>query len=458
MSIQHIARLSASETQHIGTPRQLVTGLMRWIRAGGESSDIWPALYQWLVTSTGKDRVNAMRDQAWPALRYTNTAKLDPALAVELFPSPLQARVKQLETLAECPFRHFAKYGLNLRDRDEPDVTGIDLSNAYHDILENLVRDVLETKTDWCHLQPEQAKEMIRLHAAEIGRRLRGELMLSTARNRFLLDRIERNLEHAVATMCEVHRRGKYRPAFANLRFGTGGTLPAHIVKTPAGAEVHLHGQIDRVDLNDKRTGFVVADYKMAAGPLAMDRVFHGLSLQLLTYLLVIQANGQELVGGKLTPAAAFLLQLLRSPQKVEHPSEAVAPDDPGFPLRVMPRGIIDDRAIKSLDQNLTTGASVVINVFINKTGERGRQNTTDAAGKEEFEAVLRHVEKRLGELADQITTGDIAVAPYMVARKTPCSRCEFRSVCRFEPGLNRYRMLQPMKREEVLLAVTNPI
>jgi ATP-dependent helicase/nuclease subunit B len=228
-------------------------------------------------------------------------------------------------------------------------------------------------------------------------------------------------------------------------------------VRTPTGDEVHLHGQIDRVDLNDKGTGFVVADYKLAAGALALDRVFHGLSLQLLTYLLVIQANGQELVGRKLTPAAAFLLQLLRSPQKVEHPSEGVSPEDPTFHLRVMPRGIIDDRAIKSLDQNLTTGASLVINVFINKTGERGRQNTTDVADQVQFEAVLRHVEKRLGELADQITTGDIAVAPYMIARKTPCSHCEFRSVCRFEPGLNRYRILQSMKREEVLAAVCGP-
>jgi ATP-dependent helicase/nuclease subunit B len=455
MPIQHIARLSSSDAQNIGTPRQLVTELMRWIRAGAPSNPLWPALYQWLVTSTANDRVDAMRDQAWPALQYTNTATLSAASAGQLFPSPLQVKVKQLETLAECPFRHFAKYGLNLRDRDEPDVTGMDLSNAYHDILENLVRDVLETKTDWCSLKPAEAKQMIRLHAAEIGRRLRGELMLSTARNRYLLDRIEQNLQQAVATMTEIHRRGKYRPAFAALRFGDGGTLPAHIVQTPAGQSVHLHGQIDRVDLNDKGTGFIVADYKMAAGPLALDRVYHGLSLQLLTYLLVIQANGQELVGRKLSPAAAFLLQLLRSPQRVEHPSEAISPDDPTFPLRVMPRGIIDDRAIKSLDQNLTTGSSVVINVFINKTGERGRPNATDAADKAQFEAVLRHVEKRLGELADQITTGDIAVAPYMIAKKTPCPRCEFRSVCRFEPGLNRYRMLAPMKREEVLEAVT---
>jgi ATP-dependent helicase/nuclease subunit B len=253
--------------------------------------------------------------------------------------------------------------------------------------------------------------------------------------------------------MLEIHRRGKYRPAFANLRFGDGGTLPAYIVKTPKGDEVHLRGQIDRIDLNAKRAGFVLNDYKMAAGPLAMDRVYHGLSLQLLTYLLVIQANGQQLVGQKLTPAAAFLLQLLRSPEKVDHPSEGKLPEDPNFALRIKPRGLIDDRAIPSLDKNLATGASDVLNVYKKKDGDIGRFGTSDAAEKAEFEAILKHVEKRLGELADQV--GDIAVAPYMIARKTPCSHCEYRSVCRFEPGINRYHMLQPMKREEVLVAVT---
>lgn len=455
--VQQIVRSFQPNVEQIGTPRQLVTDLMRWVRGGAQEAhgQAWPALYQWLVTTSGHG-LASMRDRAWPALRYTNKSHLNEALARELFPSPLQVNARQLETAAECPFRHFARYGLRLRGREQPDVTGIDLSNAYHDILENLVADLLAATKDWCELKPAEAAEMIRLHAAEIGRRLRGELMLSTARNRHMLDRIEQNLRQAVATMCEIHRRGKYRPAFVNLRFGEGGKLPAHSVTTPAGKQVQLHGQIDRVDLNARRTAFVVDDYKMSSSPLALDRVYHGLSLQLLTHLLVIEANGELLVGQKLTPAAAFLLQLLRSPEKVDHPGDAILVEDPDFHLRVKPRGIIEQRAIPSLDQKLTEGGSVVINAYINKTGEVGRRGFSDVAEKSEFDALLRHVETRIGELADRITTGDITVAPYMIARQTPCSRCEYRSVCRFEPGINRYRMLAAMKREDVLVAVTN--
>jgi ATP-dependent helicase/DNAse subunit B len=43
-----------------------------------------------------------------------------------------------------------------------------------------------------------------------------------------------------------------------------------------------------------------------------------------------------------------------------------------------------------------------------------------------------------------------------MIGRQPPCPHCDFRSVCRFEPGVNSYRMLNAMKREEVLKEVTD--
>jgi ATP-dependent helicase/nuclease subunit B len=453
LPVQEIARSTKSDPSRIGTQRQLVTGLMRWVRSGAdpETGPVWPALYQWMVTSDF-----ARHQQAWRALSYNNAAELGPTLAAELFPWPMQASAAQLETMAECPFRHFARYGLQLRNREEERVSAIDLGRAYHDILENIVLDCLAAKKDWCSLKPAEASEMIRIHAAEIGRRLRGELMLSSARNRHMLRRIEVNLEQAVTSMCEIHRRGKYRPAFGKVRFGRGGSLPAHAVKTPKGNEVHLHGQIDRVDLNDKRRAFIAVDYKMRAGALAWDKLHYGLSLQLLTYLLVISANGEQLTGQKLAPAAVLALQVLRSPQLVPHPSEAMSPENPDFPRRMKPRGLIETRAADSLDQHWRAGeASAVIQAYKNKDGALGRLGISDLVEKSDFDALLKHVEKRIGELAEQISTGDVAVMPYMLNRLTPCSRCEYRSVCRFEPGINRYRMLQGMKREDVLVAVT---
>jgi ATP-dependent helicase/nuclease subunit B len=460
-SVRHIPRPSKADPDSIGTPRQLVTALMRWVRGGGDTAANlpWPPLYQWLANYTCcNDAIDTMRYRAWKALGYMNAAHLSLERAAQLFPQPLQATVARLETFAACPFRHFAKYGLHLRGRDEPDVTAIDLSNAYHRVLEELLKSIIDAKQDWCALDPAAAAELIRTYTAAIGRTLRNELMLSTARNRYILERVERTLEQAVAAMCEMHRRGKYRPAFAPLRFGDGDAshLPAHHVATPKGNALHLHGQIDRVDLHAKGGAFTVADYKLGVSPLALDRVYHGLSLQLLTYLIVVQTGGQQLAGRKLTPAAGFFLQLLRSPQTVDHPGEALAPDHPDFHLRIKPRGILDTRAIHSFDAGLAEGASTVINVHIKKDGQVGFRGKSDAVDEAEFTAILKHVERRLGELTDRLLAGEVRVEPYWIGRETPCPRCEYRSVCRFEPGINRYRTLQAMKREDVLVQLTS--
>jgi ATP-dependent helicase/nuclease subunit B len=491
--IENVPRSSHGTIESIGTPRQLVTSLMRWARAGGaaeaagktkmedggsgiaqstsghlpssifhppssSASDPRPALYQWLAThACCDDAIDVMRFRAWKALSYSNQASLSAETAARLFPLPLQATAAQLETFAQCPFKHFVRYGLNLQPREEPDVTGLDLSNAYHRILENLIGDVLEKRQDWCELSAAEKREMIQLHTAEIGRTLRNELMLSTARNRYLLERIEQNLALAIESQCEMHRRGKYRPAYAGLKFGGANCkLPAHQITTPTGATLQLRGQIDRVDLHRKGGAFTVSDYKLGAGPLSLDRVYHGLSLQLLTYLLVIQANGEALAGRKLTPAAAFVLQLLRSPQAIDHPDEAMAPDHPDFHLQVKPRGIIDARAVDSLDNGAQGGRSSVISVYVKKDNTLGFRQTTDTAEPSEFNAILRHVEKRLGELADQIIAGKIGVQPYWINRKTPCPNCEFRSICRFEPTINKYNILPGIKRDEVLKMLTS--
>ncbi len=442
---------------NIATPRQLVTSLMRWVRGGHLDSAPHRALYQWLAQHDCDGQpIDRMRYHGWKALGYSNTAQLEAEAAAKIFPSPLQATASQIETFAACPFRHFVRHGLKLRDRDDPDITAIDLSNAYHKVLEDLIGEILQSQTDWCELSDDEIGKIVQNYLTEVGRTLRGELMISSARNRYLLDRIERNLLQAIAAQREMNRRGSYRPAFASLRFGgENAKLPAHEIPTPGGKQIKLRGKIDRVDLNKKGSAFTIADYKLSAGALSLDDVFNGLSLQLLTNLLVLQACGEQLVGRKITPAAAFFLQLLRSPQNVDHPNEGMAIDHPDFHLRLKPRGLIESRAIHSLDNRTTKGASPVVSFFLKQDQQLGNRHNTDVAHESEFTAILNHVELKLGELADRIIAGEISITPYWINGNTPCPRCEYRSLCRFEPGINRYNKLYSMKREEVLAKLT---
>jgi ATP-dependent helicase/nuclease subunit B len=372
-----------------------------------------------------------------------------------LFASPLAARVTRIESFAACPFQHFAAHVLGLRGRAEPDVTALDLGHIYHSVLRHVVGDMVRSRRDWSDASPRTA-QLIHSQTAAIGQRLRDQIMLSTSRNQYLLQRVEKTLEQVMTAQEAAIRRGQFRPAKVDLRFGEDAKWPAFSVPTQKGNRVDISGSIDRIDILKTPDGdhVSVTDYRLRADALALDRVYHGLSLQLLTYLLVLQAGGQELAGRPLTPAAAFYVRLLRQLEDIDHPGDALSPEDPAFDLQVKPRGMFDARFVRDLDSDLTTGASDVVQVYVNKDGGIGRKNSSDAAGQNEFTALLRLVRQRIGEAVDRLLSGDIRVMPFRIRQESPCARCDFRSVCRFDPAVNRYRILESLNREEVLSRV----
>jgi ATP-dependent helicase/nuclease subunit B len=444
----------------IGTPRQLVTALMRWAREDDPAADAqqpWAALYQFLVDHKNyDDAIGVMRYKAWRGVGYRNDARLSDDVARQLIPGALRASVTRIETFATCPFRHFATFHLGLTVREDQDVTPMDLGNVYHSILERIVERVLREKSDLCAMEAPLTRAMISEYAAEVGRSLRGELMLSTARNQYLLNRIEKTLERVCATQKAVLSRGAFRPAFAELQFGMDekDPLPPLHIRTPGGRDVMLRGKIDRVDLARDGAEVAVIDYKMRGGTLDLASVYHGLSLQLLTYLLVLESSGEQLFKKKVTPVAAFYAKLLRQLESIKHPRDAKEVDHPSFDLKrdVRPRGVFDERYLRRLDDDACAGQpSEVVNCRVNKDGNIGNINASDASDAAAFAALLRYVERRIGELADDLIAGAVEVMPYRMGEQTPCPRCEFRSVCRFDPAINHYLHLEPMKRAAVL-------
>jgi ATP-dependent helicase/nuclease subunit B len=436
----------------VATPRQLITGAMRWVRQEKEDAD-WPALYQWLATEArGVVRIDKLLRRAWPALSYENAAALTPAVAEVLWANPLCGSAAQLEAFAACPFMHFLRYGLELQPRPEPEVSSLDLGHVYHHVLQHVVGTLLKQRKTWADLADPHKQRLVSAAVDRIGHALRGEIMLSTARNRYLLNRIELTLGQVIATQTQGAARSRFKPGFARVRFGgEGSLLPELIVQTPKQREVRLSGHIDRIDIHDDGHTVTAIDYRLTDHSLSLAEVYHGLSLQLLTYLLVLESSGEVLAGRKLTPAAAFYVRMLRWLGDVDNPKEALDASDPRFALKAKPRGLVDQRIVLEIDQQLQPGQrSDVINAHLKKDGVFAAKSTSDLADGQEFAALLTHVKRTLGDLADGILGGQIAVWPYIMGDQTPCPTCDYRSICRFE-GRRGYRFREGHGREKVL-------
>ena len=78
---------------------------------------------------------------------------------------------------------------------------------------------------------------------------------------------------------------------------------------------------------------------------------------------------------------------------------------------------------------------------YIKKDGTMGQSGIL--LDEERLTDLLRFAWLKIGELADEILAGRIDVHPYRLRNHSPCANCDFRPVCRFDPGINRYRSLK---------------
>jgi ATP-dependent helicase/nuclease subunit B len=470
-------RRIASTTDAIATPAQALRHLLVWARRakhdahGDDPDSAW--LYQWAVAQKAGDTsalhtrddfpvpaflpgkatdFATLRNRVWTSLAYRNDAEMSPDVAGQLFASPLQASVSRFESFAACPFQHFARYGLRLQPGVERDLTAMDLGTVYHGVLERLVRSAIEARTDFAFDTQLTPGDITRI-ANEIGESLRSEVFIASARNRYTLQQIENAVTKLLRAQQHVLAHSAFRPAYTELDFGPAdtATLKPLELTSPRGTRIILSGKIDRVDIDPQHSLFTVTDYKLAGQTLQLPYVAHGLMLQLLTYLLVLQRQLGELHGKPLTPAAAFYVKVLRSIESVSHPSDAPAADSGAFHKKSRPRGVINAQHAGALVRPDTqTNINDVLSVIFNKDGALSAK-AQDAVESNVFLTLIDYVRQQIEALADRVTSGDVSVTPYRLGDETPCARCDYARVCRIDRVINFYRILPPMKSDEAV-------
>lgn len=430
---------------------------LRGDKAGTHERRLWNRLY--VACWEDESLATAVRG-AMAALKYSNEASLDGDAIQRLYGQPFRSSVTRLECFASCPFRHFAQYGLRLEEREEHRLAALELGTVSHKIMEDFVREMMAEAESLHELEDDVIERRLQTKAVSAARELHDELLLGDARSRYLIERCSLDLGKFVRGLRSWSRRARFRPRAAELAFGLDeqGALPALELTTPKGRRLNLWGRIDRVDVAELRDTWLAAvvDYKRQRDRrLSLCEVYHGLALQLVTYLLALQEHGRSWLGRPVEPAGALYLPLLYKNELVAHPGDASMAGEEAQERAVKGRGLLNGKHFEAFDTKTSSGSSPIVSAYIRRDGAFGRLDTTDVAQGEQFRAVLGHVKSRILELGDRMFDGDIRVAPARLGRWMPCSYCLYRSVCRFDVQTNEPRTLREMKRTQALDRMT---
>jgi len=387
------------------------------------------------------------------AIEYDNRAQLESDVVEDLFEQQIRSSATRLSTFAACPYRHFARYILELKERKEFKLEPLDLGNFYHGILDSLLKRLNAERKDFAAIDD---TELLELLNEQIESFIKNNTFLSNFvgrrdYNEFIIRSACEVLERCVLAIAQMVRAGSFKPSLSEVSFGnvrdSRETIGTYEISLTDGRILSLAGKIDRLDFaeidGDKIA--VVFDYKRSNTSFSWSKLYHGLDIQLPIYMLAVRnAAGSE----KMNAAGAFYMPVDVSPATTtfaELPNKADSFD-------YKARGIFNGRYFRHLDHIVESGWSKFYSFSVTSKDEQyGHYAKSAALMPDDFEQALKFAEDKIGRLAQDILSGKIDITPYRLSQKSPCSFCEYGPVCRFDWQINDYNVLEQINKLQVI-------
>ena len=415
-----------------------LAGMLREAVHQGEGSAALLELLRIVRSQPGGEEAAAALEKA--ALEAGSFSFLTGETSAALYGSSLAAGVSRMEIFAACAYRHFAGYGLKLKERERWEIRPADMGTVFHQTLERYSRVLSERNPDgWFTLSRPEQETLVRECLQDVSGEYGSGLFSDTARNRSALQRMERILVRTVWALTEQVRAGSFVPSGFEIRFPDGERQ-----ETDRPGKILSVGRIDRVDLCETQDEIQVKviDYKSGSTRFDLTSLYHGLQLQLLVYLEEAMRQQEKLRPGKRPVAAGAFYCRLQDPVIEGEPSDLLPEREEILEERLLqelrPDGLVNvrDDVISHL-AGKTPDPSRVIPVSYTAKGDISSRSRVATPGQ--LALLLDFVRDRVTQLGQSILKGEITPAPVRYQERSACTYCPYHVVCGFDkkvPGM----------------------
>ncbi len=381
------------------------------------------------------------------ALEYDNKANLETAVLKQLFGPILRSSASRLSAFAQCPYKYFARYVLELAERKESKFEPLDIGRFYHQVLDRVLKELKQSSEDFATVVNERLIEVLKQVVAQV---IESDSFIKgfcrrSKHNTFIVASACQALQDFLPAVSRMVRAGEFRPLFSEVWFGGEGNGGEFKLVLSDRRDVSLAGRIDRIDVTKTDTGClaVVFDYKRSNAAFSWSKFYHGLDMQLPIYMLAVQSSKLPAIAG-CDIAGGFYIPVETKARPAQEQRKE------GFDYKSS--GLFNGQFAFLLDKQAKQNSSYY-NFYVNKDGSPyGSYNNRGALKPEDFQKTLKYCEKKIAEIAQAIVTGCIDVKPFKLGTSfSACTFCEYKSVCRFDWQINDYNSLQPKTKLDVL-------
>lgn len=448
-----------ADLRFVAHPRRTLSSLasrLRLVKSGQALNPPWRQVYNW---ARQQPALQPSLRNIVSGLLYTNSERpLAHATSRALYGPLLHASISKLEQYQACPFAHFLTYGLHLKERAVYKLAAPDLGQLFHAALKQIGDWLAQRGCGWENLSWHDCRTLAAQAVDGLAPSLANDILASTSRFRYLTNKLRRITARAVWALSQHARQGLFRPLALEYSFGDGQSAPGLKITLSDGTVMIVGGRIDRIDSweQSEEVWLRVIDYKSGGAGLKMAEVYHGLKLQLLTYLRVALRQAPALCDGRAGKPAGLLYFPVKDPVVESNKPLTEAEADQEILQRMRMSGFVvaEPQVVKSMDQTIS-GRSLLIPVGMTKNGEF--YQSTPVLTPAQFDALFAHVRKIFTAAGEAIVQGHVDIKPYKMRGSTPCTYCLFQAVCRFDRlrQENNYRVLSDIPHDQVLQRIT---
>ncbi len=381
---------------------------------------------------TNDKDLNDVSDTVNSALNYDNKAQLDDKIIKNFFTVTLKASATKLSSFASCPFQYFSRYILKLQPRKEFEFKPLDKGRFYHKILEELIKKLNKDKLDITTIDKEKLLEILN---AQIDKLLDEDsfiksLLKHSKHNAYIIETARETIEDFVIAVSQMIAAGRFRPEMTEADFGyEQDALGEFSQPFDDKRKLILKGYIDRLDIADTDEGKLatIFDYKLSDRTFSWRKFYYGIDMQLAIYMLAVKHSQLDC-----KPVGAFYIPIENNSIKA--------------------KGIFNGQCFNRLDAQIEKGWSKYYNFMLSKDkAQYGSYSISGALKPDDFALITNATKAKIIALADQIIKGDIDVSPYRLGTNSPCTNCDYRSLCRFDWRVTDYRILDSLGKDQVL-------
>jgi len=441
--------IETSEDEKISNNRGTVDYLISSIRdyiEGDGINPVWKDAYSW-YEANDEDIIKIINE----GMLYENKAeKIKRENLKSIYREPTTLSVSKIENFASCPFKFFMDSVIKPQPRIVQKVEFYDLGNIYHASVEEFTKrldsmDIMELD-----------KEKIDSISASVTDKVLIDneadypALDANERNKYMKEKIKRLVNRAASTIVGQLKQGSFRTAYTELVIGDVE------IKIDDEVSVYFQGRIDRVDIlsKDDKLYVNIIDYKSSFKDIDLSDALQGLQLQLLVYMSAIIKNGEKLFCSK--PEIGGVYYFVIDDPMIDSDDMSGNDVEAEIAGRLSLKGytVENEDVIVSMDRDIyDVKKSDVIPVSLNKDGSTSKSSKT--LTDKEFKMLLEKIDEVAKENAERVLKGNIDIMPYRKVNggKTPCSYCEFVSVCQFDPSVdgNNYRRINKLKKDDIL-------